>query len=141
MSNRKYNEEILTQVLDEKWNLDGLNIPVVVANPRIMSIQVLSIHYLHEKKGIFDYHAIAESIIERLKKAINDEAQQSPKVTLVPWEDGKMIKGVFNPDKDGKFWGDVGVIGRMKALFAPMPHVTLSDNDLALLKMYELDNL
>lgn len=137
---RKYNDELLAQVVSSKWNTDGINAEVEIAYKPFF--QLLTFRTIHKKKTALDYNELAEEAITQLKEQLNDRLQGSKKITVSPWGDN-MVFAKFDGDRDGRFWGDVFITIRLKVCYSPIEEreLVLTDYDIDVINRYQsIDN-
>jgi hypothetical protein len=132
---RKYNDELLMSVLNDKWNTEGIDAKVEIeAKP---FFQLLTFRTTHKAKSLFDYNEVADEALKQLKEQINARLDGCEKISITPWGN-YMLSAKFDGADYGRFWKDVYITIRLKIVFAPTPNKELyiSDADLAVATRY-----
>jgi hypothetical protein len=118
---RKFNEEILKQLVEEKWNELTFDVPVIYEPTNRLAVRTGYIYQLIERKKPFEYNQLAENLVNTLRtrmltstisKVRSISIFKLPEAGVADFISGKLvcrnlyITASFRPV--GKYWwGDV----------------------------------
>jgi hypothetical protein len=134
---KRFNSEILNQLINERWNDEGLNIKVEYKDSSRWAGTATIKKLIKVKKG-FSYEELADEIIQYIKDCLNQNAGTSPLVTFRKCPDGNYFNAKFVCGSDGKFWKEVYARVTSNMIYAPMTEITFNDGDDWVLDYYRM---
>lgn len=125
---RKYNSELLDQLVNERWNEEGIIAKVSHADKHWSGHQLFLAKITIPARTALNYTELADKLVEEVKKQLNEARLESEEVVLIPWDEGGFLKTAFLSD-NGFFWGHVVARVALKATYSPLKGLYIGNWD------------